>query len=71
MLERLLANHQEQSGGPRGEDPAKMLREIDEQRDELAAAWGAGEITRKEWAAGARRPRGEGQRPDQPQRPGP
>ena len=54
MLERLLAKHQEQSAGPRGEDPAKMLREIDEQRDELAAAWGAGEITRKEWATAKR-----------------
>ena len=31
-----------------------MLREIDEQRDELAAAWGAGEITRKEWATAKR-----------------
>ncbi len=31
-----------------------MLRAIDEQRDELAAAWGAGEITRKEWATAKR-----------------
>jgi DNA invertase Pin-like site-specific DNA recombinase len=54
MLDRLLAKHQARSAGPAGEDPAKVLREIDERRDELAAAWGAGEITRKEWATAKR-----------------
>jgi DNA invertase Pin-like site-specific DNA recombinase len=54
MVERLLAKHQDQAAGPGGEDPATVLRQIDEQRDELAAAWGAGEITRKEWATAKR-----------------
>jgi hypothetical protein len=54
MLDRLLAKHQAGSAGPAGEDPAKVLRQIDERRDELAAAWGAGEISRKEWATAKR-----------------
>jgi len=36
-----------------------VLREIDERCDELAAAWGAGEISRKEWAT-AKRAQGRG-----------
>jgi site-specific DNA recombinase len=54
MVERLLAKHQDQATGPDGEDPATVLRQIDEQRDELAAAWAAGEISRKEWATAKR-----------------
>ena len=54
MLARLLAKHQAHTTGPQGEDPATVLREIDERRDELAAAWGAGEIGRKEWATAKR-----------------
>jgi len=54
MLDRLLAKHQAHTTGPAGEDPATVLREIDEQRDELAATWAAGEITRKEWATAKR-----------------
>lgn len=43
-----------QAADPTGEDPATVLRKIDERRNELAAAWGAEEISRKEWATAKR-----------------
>jgi site-specific DNA recombinase len=45
----LLAKQASGSAGPGGEDPGARLRTIDERRDELAVAWAAGEISRKEW----------------------
>jgi hypothetical protein len=42
-----------------GDDPdaaavTAKLRAVDERRDELAAAWAAGEISRKEWSTARR-----------------
>jgi DNA invertase Pin-like site-specific DNA recombinase len=54
MLDRLLAKHQTRAAGPAGEDPATELRKIEEKRNQLAADWAAGEITRKEWATAKR-----------------
>lgn len=54
MLQRLLAKHQATSASPGADDPAKALREIEERRDELAADWAHGQITKKEWATAKR-----------------
>lgn len=54
LLPALLAKQASISAGPGGEDPGARLRAVDERRDELAAAWAAGEISREEWATAKR-----------------
>ncbi len=54
LLGVLLAKQQAAAAGADRDDPGARLRAIDERRDELAAAWAAGEISRKEWATAKR-----------------
>jgi site-specific DNA recombinase len=54
LLGALVVKQHDLSAGPDGDDPGARLRGIDERRDELAAAWAAGEISRKEWATAKR-----------------
>ena len=51
LLAALIRRHQ--ASAQTGDTDSK-LRQIDQRRDELAAAWADGEISRKEWAAAKR-----------------
>ncbi|HKB30574.1 MAG TPA: hypothetical protein VKD26_07025, partial [Streptosporangiaceae bacterium] len=53
-LAALIRHHQADAATGDSEDVGAKLRQIDERRDELAAAWAEGEISRKEWATAKR-----------------
>jgi site-specific DNA recombinase len=54
LLPALIRHHQADAATGDSEDAGAKLRQIDQRRDELAAAWAEGEISRKEWATAKR-----------------
>jgi site-specific DNA recombinase len=54
LLDALLRRHLAGTTGPDGTDPGAQLRRIDERRDQLAADWARGDITRRDWATARR-----------------
>ncbi len=50
LLSALIRRHQADAATGDSEDVGAKLRQIDQRRDELAAAWAEGDISRKEWA---------------------
>ena len=54
LLPALLRRHLGGSTGPGGEDLGAELRRIDERRDQLAADWARGELSKRDWATARR-----------------
>ncbi len=54
LLAALIRHHQADAQTGDSEDIGAKLRDIDTQRDELAAAWAEKEITKKEWLTAKR-----------------
>ena len=53
-LAALIRHHRADAATGDSEDVGAKLRQIDQRRDELAAGWAEGEISRKEWATAKR-----------------
>ncbi len=59
LLPALIRHHQAEAHTGDSEDIGAKLRDIDAQREELAAAWAEKEIDKKEWLTAKTRPRRE------------